>query len=84
MHPMHRIRPGDTSGYGKPITLKIKGPMMDYIISSDNDIRKRKLQGDWSLVQLTVSKPNAMLEEKGEMNKISDLKNGKHLTCYSE
>ena len=51
MHLPHRVIVGTTTGYGNPRTLKINGTMIGQSIGSNNHIRMRKMQGDWTLLQ---------------------------------
>ena len=52
IHLANTTRPGATAGHRNPRTLNIKGPMMGHRFCSNNHIRKRKLQGHWTLSQL--------------------------------
>ena len=59
--------------------------MSGHGISSNNHIRKRKLQRNWALVQMRHNCSSYVIRKrKNEHEKINGWENGKHVTCHSE
>ena len=71
MHLVHRTRPGATTD-GNPRTLNIEGPVMKHSIISDKHIRKRKLQGKWTVTNETASGSETEWGEKDEKEEINE------------
>ena len=72
MHLVNKTRPGARTGHRDLRILNIKGPMMGHSISSSNDIRKRILQGNWTLATEKMSGADAEYGEKGEKKDINE------------
>ena len=73
MQLLHRTRPGATTGYMRPRTLKLKSPMIWCSISSDNHIRRGNCKGTGLCCTETVSKTDVVSEGKGEKKEINEL-----------
>ena len=63
MHLAHRTRVAATTGDGKLRTLNIKGLVIGCSIVSDN-IRKWKMQGNWTLVTIKINAGQMWSREK--------------------